>query len=492
LPDLRASPFDQLDPYHPGTTAMTSTPRAATPPVLPYGRPVPPAAPRGLLAVVLALALPSLFEQVFNFLVGLNDTFLANRLPRDVAPAATAAVGTVSYLLWFIGLIVSAIGTGSTALISRAKGARHRRLANSVCGQSVMAALIVGLALAGALFLFAEPCVRLTRLPDVARGFALSYLRMLAACIPFMTVMLVGSACLRGAGDTLTPAVVIILVNIVNMALSWGLTYGLFGLPRMGFDGIALGTVIAYVVGGVLLALALLSGRGGVRLHAHRLRPHWLTIRRVLRIGVPAGFEWLLTWVAQFAIVIAINQMDKTAVAAAAHLNAVKIEAFSYLPGLAFATAAATVMGESLGMRDPRRARHGTYLALALGGGIMTLCGVAFILFGRNMAGWMLPDQPEIADLTARCLFVTGWIQSGFAASMILSGALRGAGDTVAVMGINLVSLLALRLVPAMLVIVVFHAGLVAVWVVLAAELFVRGTLIFVRFQQGAWRHKEV
>src|SRR5688572_9147922 len=97
-----------------------------------------PAEP-GMLRVVLALALPSLFEQIFNFLVGLVDTWLANNLQRDIAPSATAAVGTISYLLWFIGLIVAAVGTGSTALISRARGARNRRLINSVCGQSVSA-----------------------------------------------------------------------------------------------------------------------------------------------------------------------------------------------------------------------------------------------------------------------------------------------------------------------------------------------------------------
>src|SRR4051812_33678372 len=111
-------------------------PAAALPPTL--------AAGTSLLRVVLALALPALAEQIFNFLVGLNDTWLANNLPKDVAPSATAAVGTISYLLWFIGLIVAAVGTGSTALISRARGARHRRRINGVRGERVGGAALVG------------------------------------------------------------------------------------------------------------------------------------------------------------------------------------------------------------------------------------------------------------------------------------------------------------------------------------------------------------
>src|SRR4051812_36831683 len=108
-----------------------------------------PLTPAPLLRVVLALAAPALFEQVFTFLVGLNDTWLANNLPKDVAPAATAAVGTISYLLWFIGLIVSAVGTGSTALISRARGARHRRLINGVWGQRGSGGRVGGVGVGG-------------------------------------------------------------------------------------------------------------------------------------------------------------------------------------------------------------------------------------------------------------------------------------------------------------------------------------------------------
>jgi Na+-driven multidrug efflux pump len=236
----------------------------------------------------------------------------------------------------------------------------------------------------------------------------------------------------------------------------------------------------------------LMKGRGELRLFWHRMRPHWHTLRRVLRVGVPAGLEGLLIWLAQFGIVIVINRMDRTNVAAAAHLNAVKIEAFSYLPGFAFATAAATLVGQSLGMRRPARARRATYLTFALGGSIMTACGVVFILFGRTLADWMLPRQPEISALTARCLFITGFIQAGFAASMIFSGALRGAGDTVAVMGINLFSTIALRLAGVLFVVFVLGWGLAGVWVVLASELVCRGIMAWLRFEHGGWRHMEV
>src|SRR5213594_1192884 len=96
-----------------------------------------------LIKQLIVLSLPVLAEHVLHMMVGWNDTYLANHLPRDQA-AAGAAVGTIQYFFWVLGLFASAIGTGSTAIIARATGARHRRLANSICGQSILFALMIG------------------------------------------------------------------------------------------------------------------------------------------------------------------------------------------------------------------------------------------------------------------------------------------------------------------------------------------------------------
>jgi len=231
----------------------------------------------------------------------------------------------------------------------------------------------------------------------------------------------------------------------------------------------------------------LIRGRGGIRLHLHRLAPHWHNLRRLLRIGIPSGVEGLLQWGANAVIVVLINRMDRTLVTSAAHNNAIKIESISYLTGFAFATAAATMVGQSLGMRDPHRAARSSHLAFLLGGGFMTLMGLIFVSLGKYPA-MLLSEDPRVIDLTRQCLFVTGWCQIAFASAMIFGGALRGAGDTFKVMLLNLGSTFALRLTGALIVALVFGGGLVAIWVVLSAELLVRGLLIFLRFASGAWK----
>jgi putative MATE family efflux protein len=461
---------------------------------------------RQLLRQLMWLSVPVLAENMLHMLVGVNDTYLANHVNLSgnaslaalgaQRAAAASAVGAITYILWFIGLFAGSIGTGSTALIARASGARHRRMANSICGQSISAALVGGGLLGLLMFLTAVPTADLTRLHGVAYTFALSYLRMLSPAVPFLVVMFIANACLRGAGDSFTPAVSMIIVDIVNIAFSWGLTYGwqFHGrqlLPMLGFTGIAIGTVIAYIVGGVVQLIVLWHGRGGIRLHLHRLAPHWQNIRRLVRIGLPSGMENLLQWVANFGVLIVINQTDPSNISSAAHINTVRIEGLSYMAGFAIATGAATMVGQSLGMRDPERANRSAYLAYAVGAAVMTSCGVLFVFFGAIPARWMSGD-PQIAALTTRCLFITGMIQTGFAAAIVFGGALRGAGDTFMVMIINLASVLTLRLVGVLIVGLWLRLGLAAIWMVLAGELFIRGIMMFLRFRQGGWRSVEV
>lgn len=451
-----------------------------------------PNRPRPLVVELLWLAVPVLIENVLHIFVGLNDTYLASHLPEHAADA-TASVGLVTYFLWLIGLIAGAIGTGSAAIIARAVGAKHRRLANSVCGQSVTAAVLVAIVVTALVAVFATPIARSMGLrPDnAALGFSVYYLRVLGLSLPFMMLMLAANACLRGAGDSITPAVAMIVVDVVNMFFSFALTRGWFGFPTMGFRGIAVGTVIAYTAGGMIQFAVLVSGRGKIRLFLHRLRPHWTTMKRVLRIGIPSGAEGLLIWVAQFAILGIIFRIDRSNIQSAAHIITIRIESLSFMTGLALATAAATAVGQSLGMNNPRRAARAAHLAYAVGGGIMSLAGLCFLLF-RHSLSHFLSDDPAIAGLSATCLLITAFSQPGFAASLIYGGALRGAGDTLVVMIINLASVIGLRLVAVMFVTLVLRHGLEAVWMVLAVELSLRGLFVFLRFQQGGWKHSKV
>jgi Na+-driven multidrug efflux pump len=315
---------------------------------------------------------------------------------------------------------------------------------------------------------------------------------MLCWSLPFTMLMLMAGACLRGGGDTVTPAVIMVMVDLINMVSSFALTRGWWGLPTLGFAGIALGTIIAYVVGGVVQFIVLCIGTRGAKLHLHRMWPHWHTIKRLLRIGAPTGVGGMIDWFANFGVISVVNYMDPTNTSSAAHMNTIRLESISFLSGIAFATAAATMVGISLGRKDPARAQRCAYLAYVAGGGIMFCCGLLMITLGRYPARWLSPHDPHIITLTTHCVFITGFIQAGFAANLIFGFSLRGAGDTLVVMFLNLSTILGIRFVGVLVVGLWLRLGLEAVWIVLAGELFIRGCITYGRFVQGAWKKIEV
>jgi putative MATE family efflux protein len=454
-----------------------------------------------LIKPLVLLSLPVLAEHALHIVVGMTDTYIANNLRETrgligadltdahaVNAAAGAAVGSVTYMLWFIGLIVTAIGTGSTAIIARAIGGRHRRLANKVCGQSILAASVAGVGLGVFIWFAATPIAQLLDLPPDAAAYFAMYMRFLAFGAPFAVLMFTANACLRGAGDTLTPAIAMITVDIVNLILSTTLAWGLWGLPQMGFAGIAIGTSVAYVCGGLLQLTVLLVGRGGIQLFLHRLKPEALTLKRILRIGIPAGGEGVLMWLSNFVVLRVVNDLGN--VQATAHNLAIRIESLSYMSGFAIAVATATMVGQSLGGKDPLRAKRFAWLGYALGGSVMVSLGIAFAFAGASFAR-VFTDDPDVIKGAAMCLFLTGFIQVGFAAAAIFGYALRGAGDTRAVMILNLASIVLLRC-GGVLVLSYLGTTLAQIWLVLCGELLIRGVLMFLRFASGKWQHVKV
>ena len=141
--------------------------------------------------------------------------------------------------------------------------------------------------------------------------------------------------------------------------------------------------------------MVLLIGRGGIKLHLHRLQPHWHDMKRILRIGLPNAGESMINWAANFFLLNIVNRTVPVNVAAAAHTNAIRIESISYMAGFAIAVATTTMVGQSLGMKDPRRATRSAYLAYAIGGGFMTFIGLLFIFFSRYAARFCRATPPS-------------------------------------------------------------------------------------------------
>jgi putative MATE family efflux protein len=456
----------------------------------------------GTLRPLLRLTTPVLIEQMLHLLVGFVDWWLAgNYLPGE---AYLAAMTLIVYVLWFLSNLFSFVAHGSTALVARYVGAGDALTANRVMNQSITSGLVwTALLMAGTLP-FASQLVAMMGLSGRAAEAATQYFVIELIVLPAIMMERVGIACLRGAGDTVSGLVTMLIVNAINMGLSYALLIGWGSLPALGWTGIALGTAIGHCCGALILLALLVGGRAGFHLRLSQMRPDREMIRRLLRIGVPGGIDMLLVTICQLVFLRIILRLGD--VPAAAHGLAIQIEALAYMPGGAFQIAAATVAGQYLGARDYYRARRSVLMACVAASVLMVGAGVIFYVAAEPLTEFFLEDQNEaVVPLASEVLRVIAFAMLPLAIMMVLAGALRGAGDTRWPLVFTIIGLLVVRLPLAVwfaygeiaipLTAVVLNGmgyGVVGAWYGAVIDICVRCGLMIARFQHGGWQRVQV
>ena len=434
---------------------------------------------------VFRLALPAMGEQMLSMMVGIVDTYLVGHL----GAASLAAVGLANQWVFMATMLFGAIATGATALIARFVGAREESQADEVLRQSMLLGAGIGVFATVMGLTLAEPAMRLLGAEEDVVILSASYLRVVSSIFFFSTLMFIGNASMRGAGDTRTPLLVMVVVNVLNVAVAWTAINGPFGLPKMGVVGSAMGAATGRMIGGMLVVYLLLRGRAGIKLRLARLRPDIDLIRRILRVGLPTGMEQLLfrTGHMVFARILA----ELGTVSYAANQVAMNGWSLSFMPGFGFALAATTLVGQRLGADDPEGAQQRGYTSYRLAAALMGSVGILFLVFPAQIVGFFTND-PEVVRIGTMPLRMVGLIQPLLAATMVFPGALRGAGDTRFPMVVTGAAIWLIRLPLAYLFAIVLGWGLPGAWGALALDLSMRGLLNFLRFRGGRWKAVEV
>ncbi len=512
FPDLQESAPDTSG-LQPAAESFGHAPLARVPVETPGHRPPGGRAPRARfnyadhpasISLLLSLALPTLIEQFLSAGIGFTDTLVAGHTGNtaELHAAAAAAVGAMTYLQWFAGLMTAAFNAGAMAVIARSIGAKRPRLANRVAGTVCSGAILVGLAIA-LLFYSGAPFLVgfLFRLRGLAAELGIQYLRIMSFTICLQTLGQVGMACLRGAGDTFRPMLITTAIFLVNIVASPALTFGWFGLPAMGIRGNAIGTLLAFAAAGLTTSYFLLNASSGIhlRLRHLRIRPHLL--RRVFKIGIPSWLEGCILWGGQMLIVNLVTDPTDRALGAsgttiAAHAATLRIESLAFLPGFGFGIACATLVGQYLGATKPDEALRATRLANRMTVFTMSLTALPMVFFPKLMLG-LLVDSPLVIRAGYIPLLLAGLAQPGFAVSIVMSSCLKGAGDTVSPMLCSLTGIL-LRATAVFPLMALFthwgHPdwGLIAVWMAINLDLNFRAIYCGWVVHRGKWKHLKV
>jgi len=429
---------------------------------------------RGLRRTVLQLALPIVGSDLLQRGVNVVDALLVGRL----GAAELAAVGLSQLMIMFIMALVYGLGVGSTVMVAFHTGAVDERRRAWAVRTSLLIGVVATVVLGGAGLLLSWSAATFMGARGRLLDLTLDYLHVTWYLFGAYVFLHLTSAIFQGVGDTRTPLRAMVGVNMLHILLAVPLVFGLAGLPRLGVVGAALASAVSEGVGAAwLLWQAKRRGLFGDGRDAWNLKE----LPRILRVGMPAVGERLITHGMQ--LVFARIVISFGVAAYAAHQVGLSIESLSFLPGLGFAKAATTLVGQRLGARDPEGARLTARQTNFLATGIMTVFGASFVLFPRS---WVIlfTSDPGVLGYSVPLLTIMGLLQPPLAVAMVTSGALRGAGETPVVLAAAIVGGWLVRLPLAYAGGVVANLGMTVVWTTMLLDWAVRCAIVSWRFRR--------
>ena len=454
-----------------------------------------------MLSILFLLILPVFLEQILIIGVTFSDNFLT---AKYLDTEYIAAISSAGYITWLMQCIFCFVSVGVTAMVARFCGEWNTRMASKVMNQALMIGMIFALAFFVFLLFYLNPMVDFLRLQGNAGGYAKTYLWIILPSLPFIMISCVGLAALRGAGNMVCGLWIMTVVNIVSVVISWGLVLGVGPLPRLGWEGVALGTTAGFTVGGLATLAVLWRGSYGLKLDLRQMLPDMNLIRRILWISVPGGLDMMTIIGCQFWFLGLINTLGVAS--SAAHGVALRVESFGFSPLVAFQLAIMTLVGQFLGAKRSDLAVRATYFTLGISLTFVSVMGFIFFAWAESLPFILLKyESVELAATVAELLRIIALAMPACALMMVLAGVLRGAGDTRFPLFISLFGFLCIRILgtyflafPEMhlrslgITIPGMNLGVAGAWMAMTVDVWIRSLMLLGRFLYGKWKRIEV
>lgn len=445
---------------------------------------------RSHLMVLLILAWPAILEQLLLTLVRYVDTAMVGTLGAN----ATAAVAINSSPTWLISSILSAIGVGYSVQVAHSIGAKDKPQTLRIIRQTLIAVIAMGLFITAVCLLISPHLPRWMGAEAAVIPDAVRYLQIYLLSLPFQTGSYAFSAVLRCMGDTRTPLILNTSANLLNVLLNFLFIYPtrsatLLGmsivLPGTGWGvaGAAVATTISTTLTGLGITCIALFGKKEYRISLRDggFKPDRKIIARALELGVPTALEHATVSAGQI-VITRINASLGTTALAAAHV-AVTAEGLSYMPADGISYAATALVGQSYGAQEFHDARRFGKLSGLMGLACSSFMGLLLFLFATPLSS-IFSSDPAVIEQAANMLRIVAVSEPLFGVSIVLSGALRGLGDTRFPLAISLIGMWAVRCTLAPILVFGFKIGLAGSWIAMVCDLCVRGILCAVRFKR--------
>ena len=438
---------------------------------------------RKLIKNIFQITLPAVFDLLAQTLIIALDM----KMVSSLGPSAISSVGVGTAGMYALIPALIAVATGTTALLSRAYGADNKIEGKKAFTQSFFIAVPLGIFLTLIFLLFSEQIINLVgNAKDMNLADAVLYQNMTVIGFPFLGVSIATFYAFRAMGENKIPMIGNTLALVLKIILNFLLVY----LFKWGIFGAALSTTLTRLFSAIFsIYLVFWSKKNWISLELKDLKFDYFTSKRILKVGIPAAVEQLGLRIGMLIFEMMVISLGNLSYAA--HKIALTAESISFNLGFAFSFAASALVGQELGKGSSQKALKNGYICTIIAMIVMSTFGLLFFIIPQFLVSLFTKDK-DVIELATMALKIVSICQPFSGASMVLAGALRGAGDTKSVLLITYLGIFLIRIPITYLFLDVLNLGLAGAWIVMTIDLAIRSSLAFYVFRRGKWKYLQV
>ncbi|MCP3141033.1 MATE family efflux transporter [Pyxidicoccus xibeiensis] len=431
------------------------------------------------------LTWPIFLELLLFMMMGTADTLMLSGVSDD----AVSAVGVVNQYVFICILIMEVIGNGAAIVVAQYLGARRTEEAARIAALSITLNLGLGLAVSAGLLLFGDRILGGMNLQGPVLAHARTYLHVVGGFLFLQALINVFASLIRTYGFTKESMFVSLGMNVLHVAGNAVLIFGHLGLPALGVAGAAVSTVVSRAVAlGVFVWVLyrVMPVRMVLRDYVTLSKDY---VRKILKVGLPSAFEQLTYQACQTVFLYYVTFLGPVALASRQYAHS--ISQYVFLGSLAIGMGTAIVVGRLVGAHRADEAYRRALQSLKWGLALTVGVDVAVILVRERLVS-LFTDNGDILRVTSQVIVLGLLLETGRAFNLVLINALRAAGDATFTVYMGILSMVCMSLPLGYYLVFKLDLGLGGVWLAVAADEWVRGITMWLRWRSRAWEQQSL
>ncbi len=437
---------------------------------------------------VFLLAIPMILELGFESVFAVVDMYFVSHLPNS--KNAIATVGLTESVISLVYTIAIGLSTAATAVVARRIGEKNADAATHAGAQAIILSMMVAIVLSVLGVIFAADILRLMGAAPAVVEEGTSFTRIMMASSTVIILLFLINGIFRGAGDAAMAMRSLWIASIFNIVLCPLLIYGYGPFPELGLKGAAIATTIGRGVGVLYQCYHLFNGSRSIKMKWPHFKWDAPVVKTLFEVAWPATLQFFIqsgSWIVLAWLVSVTGGTD----ASAGYQVAIRNVVFFILPAWGLSNAAATLVGQNLGAKEPLRAEQSVLLTTKYNAIFMAGVMLLFIFFASPIIS-IFTKEPEVHRFGVLSLQIIGSGYVFYGIGMVMIQALNGAGDTKTPTWINFICFWLFQIPLGYLLAKTFELGPLGAFLAIPiAETLIALTAWYF-FKRGKWKEVQV